>query len=364
MSDHERVRRLRARAQALAGGEREASAQAVVQRVFAIQAQDALAADLGIRARGRDITADAIRTAYEDERSIVRGWFLRGTLQTIASDDVRWVLRLLAPRILAATTHRYHQLGLDDSLRERADRLIRNALATHGPLTRAELTEHLATLGIALDGQVPFHLIRHAALTGVLCHGPRRTGEATYVLLDDWLPTAGDSRDGETALAELARRYLAAHGPATAEDFATWSGLPITWARKGWQALARSGVITEHGALTVLAGRTESPGDTSHPPDVRMLPAYDNYLVGYRTRELSVPTAHRARVWPGGGVIRPTVVADGLAIATWSHRSGARSVHTEAFEPFPPQIQSGLDTEKAAVARFLRTHVPESAPPK
>lgn len=174
--DHASVRGRRARAQAVAGGVREASSAAVVQRVFAIQAQDSTAADLGIRVRGRDIPAADIRMAYEQERSIVRGWYMRGTLHTIPSDDARWVLRLLAPRIIAATGRRYDQLGLHDALRQRSDRLTRRVLSTHGPRTRAELSEHFATLGVAPDGQVPFHLIRHSALTGILCHGPWRAG--------------------------------------------------------------------------------------------------------------------------------------------------------------------------------------------
>lgn len=355
MLDHESVRRLRAHAQGLAGGAREDSAEAVVQRVFAIQSQDATAADLGIRVRGRDITPQAIRTAYEDERSVVRGWSMRGTLHTIPSDDARWVLHLLAPRVLAATSRRYRQLGLDDDLRRRADHLIRRILAAHGPLTRAELTEHLTTLGIPPDGQAPFHLIRHAALTGILCHGPQRAGEATYVLLDDWLPPTGRfPREGDAALAELARRYLAAHAPAALDDFAAWSGLPVTWARRAWKVLSESGVITEYGVLSMLAGRVEELPGPSETPDVRMLPAYDNYLVGYRTREVSVPAVHEARVWPGGGLIRPTVIADGLAIATWSRGSGARSIKVDAFEPVPPQIQREVDVEKDAVVRFLR----------
>ncbi|MFE9926024.1 winged helix DNA-binding domain-containing protein [Streptomyces sp. NPDC005774] len=298
MLDREGIRGLRARAQALAGGLREISAEAVVRRVFAIQAQDATAADLGIRVRGRDITAADIRAAYEEERSIVRGWFMRGTLHTIPSEDAHWVLRLLAPRIIAGTGRRYHQLGLDDDVRRRADLLIRRALATHGPLTRAELTEHLTTLGVPTDGQASFHLIRHAALGGVLCHGPQRAGVATYVLLGDWLPAAGDSRpEGDAALAELARRSLAAHAPATSEDFAAWSGLPVTWARGAWKMLAQSGAITKFGAQTVLAGWADDAGGTGSTPDVRMLPAYDNYLFGYRTREASVPGAspHRVR---------------------------------------------------------------------
>lgn len=275
MPDYESIRRLRAHAQALASGAREASAEAVVRRVFAIQAQDATAADLGIRVRGRDITAQAIRTAYEKERSIVRNWYMRGTLHTIPSNDARWVLQLLSPRILAATDRRYQQLGLDDDLRQRADHLIRRALAAHGPLTRAELTEHLTTLGFPPDGQAPFHLIRHAALTGILCHGPQRASEATYVLLNDWLPPTGRFRwEGDAALAELARRYLAAHAPAALEDFATWSGLPVAWARRSWKLLAESGVITEYGVLTMIAGRVEELPGPSETPDVRMLPAY------------------------------------------------------------------------------------------
>lgn len=280
---------------------------------------------------------------------------MRGTLHTIPGDDVRWVSRLLSPRILAATNHRYRQLGLGDDLRRRADQLVRRALAAHGPLTRAELTAHLTTLGIAPDGQAPFHLIRHAALTGVLCHGPQRSGEATYVLLDDWLPTTGRLRwEGDAALAELARRYLAAYAPATLEDFAAWSGLPVTWARTTWRTLTKSGAITECGTMTMLAGQAKELPASSGTPDVRMLPAYDNYLTGYRTREVSVPALHQTRVRPGGGLVRPTVIADGLAIATWTRGPGSRSVQVAAFDPVPAGIEQGIDMEKEAIVGFLR----------
>ncbi|MCF4136942.1 winged helix DNA-binding domain-containing protein [Streptomyces sp. Tue 6430] len=244
---------------------------------------------------------------------------------------------------------------MGDELRRRADHLIRRALAAHGPLTRAELTERLTTLGIAPDGQAPFHLIRHAALTGTLCHGPQRAGGATYVLLDDWLPSPGRFRwEGDSALTELARRYLAAHAPATLEDFTAWSGLPVTWARRAWKMLAESGAITKYGALTMLAGRVKELPRSSDTPDVRMLPAYDNYLIGYRTRETSVPAPHQARVWPGGGLIRPTVIADGLAVATWARGPGSRSLQVDAFESVPPRIEQGVDREKESVVGFLR----------
>jgi hypothetical protein len=107
---------------------------------------------------------------------------MRGTLHTIPSDDARWVLRLLAPRIIAGTGRRYQQLGLADDLRQRSDRLLRRLLATHGPLTRASLTEHLTTRGVPPEGQAPFHLIRtppprpRTSPPGPDCPSPGRTG--------------------------------------------------------------------------------------------------------------------------------------------------------------------------------------------
>lgn len=350
MAEQHRVRLLRARAQALACGEREEGVEAVVRRVFAVQAQDATAADLAVRVRARDLTLAQVVAAYERERSVVRGWYLRGTLHTVTAEDARWVRPLLAPRVLAGTARRYRELGLDETVRERADALLRRVLGTHGPLTRAELTGHLAGLGVATEGQAPFHLIRHAALTGVLCHGPRRGGEATYVLLDDWLPAGRPRWEGEAAVAELARRYLAGYGPAAPEDFATWSGVPLGWARKAWSALTAARTIATEGSLSALAG---APATAEPTGDVRMVPAYDTYLLGYRTRETAVLSGHEREVWPGGGVIRPTVLVDGLAVATWSRAQGPQPVRVAPFAPLTPEVEAAVRRECVAVTRFL-----------
>lgn len=349
-ADDEPLSETRARAQLLAGGLREETAEGVVRRVFAIQAQDLTAADLGIRVRGENLTGETIRAAYEDDRSIVRNWFMRGTLHTIPAEDVGWVTRLLAPRIIAGTGSRYRDLGLTDELRRRADELIGRLLGVHGPLTRAELAGHLTVLGVAPTGQAPFHLIRHAALTGLLCHGPLRAGEPTYVLQRDWIPASG-APEGDAAVAELARRYLAGYAPATVEDFVSWSGVAVTAARKAWQALARSGAIVADGERTVLARHPEAPGEPSGMPDVRLLPAYDNYLTGYRTRQEAVDAAFESRVWPGGGVIRSSVLVDGRVAGTWSR--GGRAIAVDPFSPLTEQVQAGLAREAAGITEFL-----------
>ncbi|MFD9100620.1 winged helix DNA-binding domain-containing protein [Streptomyces virginiae] len=334
-------RLLRARAQAIGGEVREDSVAAVLGRVLAVQAQDLPAAELGLRARARGLTQEAVRRATDTERSAVRGWFMRGTLQLVPAADARWLLALFGPVYLALAARRLRELGLDESLCTRSEQLIADAIGAEGPLTRARLTDRLTTLGVEPKGQSAFHLIRRAALAGRICHGPQQGGEATFVLLDDWLPATGPlPYTGEAAVRELARRYRAAHGPCDALDFVHWSGLKTTTGRNAWAAVRDTGPETP-----------PAPGE----PDVRLLPAYDNYLVAYRSRDLSVPAEHERLVWPGGGQIRATVVVDGLAVGTWS---GGRRGTPVTVEPFPGTeppslaVAAGIARESADIARF------------
>ncbi|GGZ69845.1 winged helix DNA-binding domain-containing protein [Streptomyces subrutilus] len=337
-------RLLRARAQAIGGGVREDTVAAVLDRVLAVQAQDLPAAELGLRVRARGLTLDAVRRATDIERSAVRGWFMRGTLHLVPAADARWLLALFGPIYLALAARRLRELGLDEALCRRSERLITDAVAAEGPLTRARLTEHLTTLGVEPKGQSAFHLIRRAALAGRICHGPQRGGEATFVLLDDWLPPAGPLPfTGAAAERELARRYRLAHGPSDALDFVHWSGLKTTAGKSAWAAV--------QGPADAGPPVDPDPAD----PDVRLLPAYDNYLVGYRTRDLAVPAAHERRVWPGGGQIRATVLVDGLAVGTWSRARGGKEVTVEPFpgtEPPSPAAAAALARESADVVRF------------
>ena len=175
---------------------------------------------------------------------------MRGTLHMVAAEDAGWLVALLGPGFAAGNRRRRLQLGLDDRLCERAMEALPAVLAG-GPLSRGELVQALAAKGVRVDpgGQAPAHLVGYAAMRGLICRGPDLDGdEASYVLLEEW---AGPGRalGPDEALAELARRYLAGHGPAAPEDLAAWSGLadsagpggpsswpPATCARSSWAA--------------------------------------------------------------------------------------------------------------------------------
>ena len=103
-------------------------------------------------------------------------------------------------------------------------------------MTRGELATLLSERGIPTEGQAAYHLLRRAGLEGVLCFGPDRDGEPTYVALADWAEVGG-AMEMDAARAELARRYLAAFGPAGPEDLAAWSGLPVGAMRLGFEKI-------------------------------------------------------------------------------------------------------------------------------
>lgn len=319
-------------------------------RLLAVQAQDLRAARLALRARGHGLIAADVDRALSAERSLVVAWLTRGTLHLVRRDDYHWLLALTAPTRAAASRRRLAQEGIPDSDAERAVAVVERSLTGEGPLARAELAERLASNGIRTEGQATPHLLMLAALRGIAVLGPLHDGEQHFALARDWLGTRPrEHTDREAALAELARRYLAGHGPATPADLATWAGLPLRDARSGLRAIARE-LVEPGGDLVALAAHDATCERL--PP--RLLPAFDPYLLGWKERTFAVPAEHARRVHPGGGIIRAAATVDGVAVGTWrARRRGDRlSLTLDLFSPVGRRAAAALQREAADVARF------------
>jgi hypothetical protein len=277
---------------------------------------------------------------------------MRGTLHLLATEDFGWLVPLLGPVFVRKSQRRYAELGLTEEMCTNATRAIRGIL----PLTRAELAEQLAEQGLPTEGQAAYHLMRRAALEGAICFGPERGGEPTYVLIDDWVHT-GEGMAGNAARAELVRRYLAAYGPAGPKDLAAWSGLSVSEARAGFESVLDKllEVEVDGSPSWILKSRAawlDEPREEGVV--VRLLPSFDPYLLGYSSRDLTVPQRYAKRVHPGGGVLRPTLIVDGCAAGTWKlKRGGAGLVVTvEPFEDLGAQVTAALEDEVQDLGRF------------
>jgi hypothetical protein len=305
----------------------------VVRALVGLQAQDRAASILALRARGATPTtttsssADAVARSLVAGGGIVRMWAMRGTLHLVAADDVPMMLAVFGPLHLARGQGRLTQLGLPPDVAERSTAEAASILAEKGPLTRHELAARLRARGVPVDaeGQAPIHVVRRAAVAGVLCEVGVRGREELYGPLDP-----GALPDRDLALAELARRYAAAHAPASIEDFAAWSGLPAADVRRAWV-------------------EPEPPAGDPPAGPVRLLPAFDEWLLGWAGRDLALAPEHARRVAPGGGIVRPVAIADGRVFATWRLDRRARRV---VLDPFG-RVPAGVEAEVASIGAFL-----------
>lgn len=357
------TRLLRMRSQRLAGdrGEEPETPDQVLVKVCGVQAQELPAGLLSIRARSKGLTTAEVERARQEERSILWTWAMRGTLHLISAEDTGWLLQLLAPRLIAGGKGRMSQLGWDEANTKAALNLLAKRLR-EGGLIRAEIAQLFKENGLPWEGQAPFHLIYRAALEGLVCHGPDRDGEPTFVLRESWLPQE-QALSREEALALIARRFLAGYAPAAPEDLAQWSGLSLSEAREAWKLNAEAlvPVETPGGPAWLLkeqlAWLKDLP-EMAGKPTVRLLPRYDTYLLGYQNRELAVEPRFAKRVHPGGGILHPVVLVDGQARGVWkSRRRRLRGrevleLQVEPFEPFEPELIPLLEAEAADIGRF------------
>lgn len=327
----------------LLSGPRARDPVAVAERLLAIQGQDPRGARLAVRARSEGLTAADVDRALTEDRTLLIAWLNRGTLHLVRSEDYAWLHALTTPPLFTASARRLEQEGVEPRAAERGVQAIERSLVDEGPLTREQLRDRIDAAGVRTQGQAMVHLLLAASLRGLIVRGPMAGKQHCYVLVRDWLGEP-EQVDRERALAELARRYLAGHGPAGDRDLARWAGLPLRDARAGLSDIASELEEREDG-LVDLAGR--APAAELPPP--RLLGSFDPLLLGWVDREGMVGP-HTGLVTVNG-IFRPFALVDGKAAASWRLERGR--VRLEPFGQLSRQHTSALEAEAEDVVRFL-----------
>lgn len=320
----------------------------VVRRLLAVQGQDPRGARLAIRARSTGLWAADVDRALSLDRSLLITWLNRGTLHLVSSEDYPWLASLTSPTLLSANARRLSQEGVTPTAAERGVKVIERSLAGEGPLTRAQLRDRLDLAGVRTEGQALVHLLMLASLRGLAIRGPMVGRQHAYALVRDWL-SEPPTIDRERALAELARRYLAGHGPAGDRDLAKWSGLPLRDTRRGLEAIA-SELRTRPDGLLELLKRTA----VARLPPPRLLGPFDPLLLGWSSRELIVGS-HQGLVTVNG-IFRPFALVRGKAVATWSMQKGELAL--TPFTRLAHKDEESLDSDALDVARYLQPRDP------
>lgn len=300
MTPNERSRR-RISAQWLVAS-RSTSIAGTARHLLALQAQDLPASRWALGMRTPGATVADVEAAYRS-RAIVRAWPLRGTLHAVAAEDLGWLTRITADRLIAGSVRRATELGLDAKQLAVARDVIDRVLVA--PMSRDEIYAAFTRAKLDPSAQRGYHLLWNLATRGVIC----LAGDA-YVRCDTWI-AAPRALDPDEALGELARRYFRGHGPATRRDLQRWAKLSAAETARAIAVATRD-----------LASHGEHYFDEASAPaaDATLaLPGFDELILGYDDRTCTLPAAHAAKIVPGGnGIFKATLVENGVAIGTWS----------------------------------------------
>lgn len=330
----------------------------VVSDIGGMQAQVMSAAELQVGVRVDCNVAD-VRKALWTDRTLVKTWLMRGTLHLVPAVDlplytaamrIRWIRTLNAwLKFVQLTEPEF--VSILNSIGESVD---------GSPMTREELISKVAHGRSAHVREVLKSgwggMLKPVARRGLLCFGPSRGQSVTFVRPELWLDSWTEL-DPDEALVEVARRYLRAYGPATQVDFARWWGAWSGVGKAAWAGLAGelARVSIEGRRADILEVDLTRLDKASAGPLVRLLPAFDPYLMGHSSRDHLFDAAYRARVSRTAGWISPVVLVDGWVVATWSH-SIAKEVLRITVEPLgrlPPKLRPEVRLRAEELASTL-----------
>ncbi|WP_257666406.1 winged helix DNA-binding domain-containing protein [Parapedobacter tibetensis] len=331
------------------------TAKELVGHMGAMQAQDFAMSQRAVGVRLPSTSAASIQTAI-NSGEIIRTHVLRPTWHLVSPDDIYWMLELSRPQINALAKSRHKELELSEVIFRKSNRLIEESLSNGEHLTREELVAVFEQAGIANEDNRAAYLFLRAELDGIICSGASKGTKPTYALLPERVPHKR-MLTREEALSTLAKRYFISHGPATVYDFAWWSGLSITDARKALD-LVKSQFIAETIDSKIYWFDASLPmGDQG--TQIHLLPAFDEFIIGYTDRSASVPDAHFKKTVMINGIFRPVVAIDGVVTGVWKRTLKKDNVIMDItlFKPHSQAAKKAIDKKAEAFGHFLEKQV-------
>lgn len=329
----------------------------VVKAVCGVNAQLLSAMALSLRARVEGLTFEDIEVARVKDRTLVRTWCMRGTMHLLAADDMEWLLSTIAPVVMRGGWRWLEKRGGLE--RAHAGKVLEDAykiLKAKGPMTRRELMAAVAEKHGPGVKSAAAGVVQLNGMLGRVCFGPNSGAEPTYVALDVWLGHKMKLSTKPNHL-KLVRRYLRGYGPAGPRDLAAWWGLALTETRAAWALLQEelTELDVEGQSVWLLASESPALANGTRPSrTVRLLPAFDTYLLGYHDRDLAVPPKYQDRVFHGGEIV-PTVLVDGCAAGTWRYEQQGKQIRIKAtpFSSFTSEVCGLIAEEVNDIGRFF-----------
>ena len=326
----------------------------LVSWMGAMQAQNYSMVKWAVGMRLKSATIQAVEKALR-EGEILRTHVMRPTWHLVAAEDIRWMLKLSAQRIISANDSfaKGYDLDIPNEVYTKAHDLLEKILCGKKSLTKQEIAEHFNRSGIVADNHRMTRFMARAEQEGIICSGEDRGSKCTYALLEERVPPMPELTKDES-LARLARSYFRSHSPAVLQDFIWWSGLPVSDAKQAVYLIASELTTEQWKEQTWYIHDTcRTRGKLSG--HIHLLPSYDEYLLGYKDRTDVLPLEHYSKAFTNNGLFFPIVLHNGQVIGNWDKSEKKKSVDLEYswFRQVADMNEETLERERQKFARFL-----------
>ena len=325
----------------------------LVSWMGAMQAQNYSMVKWAVGMRLKSATIQAVEKALH-EGEILRTHVMRPTWHLVAAEDIRWMLKLSAQRIISANDSfaKGYDLDIPNELYTKAHDLLEKILCGKKSMTKQEIAEHFNRSGIVADNRRMTRFMARAEQEGIICSGEDRGSKGTYALLEERVPPMPELTKDES-LARLARSYFRSHSPAVLQDFIWWSGLPVSDAKQAVYLIASELTTEQWKEQTWYIHDTcRTRGKLSG--HIHLLPSYDEYLLGYKDRTDVLPKEHYPKAFTNNGLFYPVILHEGQVIGNWSKsaKKGSASIECSWFRSNDCVDETVLNQEKDKYMRF------------
>jgi len=325
---------------------------AAIERLAGMQAQLASAPFVGLWTRLNDFKREDMAAAIEN-RTVVKATMMRATLHLCSAEDYLRFRTTLQPMLGEARETIIKQRGSDFD----RDKLLVAARKFIGEKPRkfAEISEWASELLPDQDvGAMRYTIRTHLPMVQVpISGGWSYSSKPEFTLAESWLGRKISTKDD---LKELARRYLAAFGPASASDMQTWCGLKLPILKEVFEALRPElQSYRDEGKRELFDLKGTSLPDADAPTPIRFLPEFDNLLLSHNKRHRIVADEHRSRVYLPALRVAATFLVDGFVSGAWKvEKSKTKAaLMIEPFGKLAKKDRAALAEEGERLIRFI-----------
>lgn len=326
----------------------------VISWFGAIQAQDFAAVKWAIALRTPNQTDASIENAF-NEGKILRTHLMRPTWHFVTPQDIRWILALTSPRVQKFNGYYYRKSGFEKTIFQKSNSVIQKTLQGGKQLTRDELKIKLEEANIPTKELGLTYCVMQAELDGIICSGPRRGKQFTYMLLEERVSTQPKISPDE-ALEELTKRFFQSHGPALVKDFSWWSGITIADAKRGIE-LAKLGKMEHNGNTYWFCSTKKTLKQTND--EVYLIPGFDEYFIAYAERRDILDSTYKKHLNQGGGMVNGAIVANGKMVGGWKRRFKGKNADLtiQLFETINEIQKRAIEQQAERFGKFLNMPV-------